>query len=51
MLFVTIALPGNAIEGPIESARRLYKNVVEGIEVCLYASLFTYAFISSISVL
>jgi hypothetical protein len=33
MLFVTIVLPGNAIEGPIGSARMMYsyKDVVEGI--------------------
>jgi hypothetical protein len=31
MLFVTIALTGNIIEGPIGSTRRIYKSVVEGI--------------------
>jgi hypothetical protein len=31
MLFVSVALPGKAIERPIGSSRRIYKNVVEGI--------------------
>jgi hypothetical protein len=31
MLFVTIALSGNDIEGPIGSTRMIYESVVEGI--------------------